>query len=357
MRRFFLISSFLTLFAIGSSAQWKPAGDKIKTDWASQINPANVLPEYPRPIMERSDWKNLNGLWNYAVINKGEHLPAEFEGQILVPFAIESSLSGVGKRINENQELVYQRSFDIPSAWKGKQVLLHFGAVDWKTDVWVNDVKVGSHTGGFTPFSFDITAALSGKGNNQLVVKVWDPTDKGPQPRGKQLPRLAGSLVYLCQPVQRSDIHTIMGSADLPVDNIILENLISFRILERLQRSFKVSFRIVKIIRIQGQPTRIPIQPKAGYIGQSRIVQMVQQPPFIRFIAEQPLVFYRYPDIIVLVTSNHGDEIPDDTAIITGLIESGKGIQYRVVNKDSPIGTNPDIAPAVLVERGYEILA
>ncbi len=148
MRRFFLISSFLTLFAIGSSAQWKPAGDKIKTDWASQINPANVLPEYPRPIMERSDWKNLNGLWNYAVINKGEHLPAEFEGQILVPFAIESSLSGVGKRINENQELVYQRSFEIPSAWKGKQVLLHFGAVDWKTDVWVNDVKVGSHTGG-----------------------------------------------------------------------------------------------------------------------------------------------------------------------------------------------------------------
>ena len=186
MRRFFLISSFLTLFAIGSSAQWKPAGDKIKTDWASQINPANVLPEYPRPIMERSDWKNLNGLWNYAVINKGEHLPAEFEGQILVPFAIESSLSGVGKRINENQELVYQRSFEIPSAWKGKQVLLHFGAVDWKTDVWVNDVKVGSHTGGFTPFSFDITSVLN-KGNNDLVVKVWDPSDRGEQPRGKQI--------------------------------------------------------------------------------------------------------------------------------------------------------------------------
>lgn len=97
MRRLFLISSFLTLFAIGSSAQWKPTGDKIKTDWASRIDPANVLPEYPRPIMERSDWKNLNGLWNYAVISKGEHLPAEFEGQILVPFAIESSLSGVGK--------------------------------------------------------------------------------------------------------------------------------------------------------------------------------------------------------------------------------------------------------------------
>ena len=188
----------------------------------------------------------------------------------------------------------------------------------------------------------------------QLVVRF---ELQSPHIGVQQLPRLAGSLVYLGQPVQRSDIHTIMGSADLPVDNIILENLISFRVLERLQRSFKVSFRIVKIIRIQGQPTRIPIQPEAGYIGQSRIVQMVQQPPFSRFIAEQPLVFYRYPDIIVLVTSNHGDEIPDDTAVITGLIESGKGIQYRVINKDSPIGTNPDIAPAVLVERSYEILA
>ena len=188
----------------------------------------------------------------------------------------------------------------------------------------------------------------------QLVVRF---ELQSPHIGVQQLPRLACSLIYLCQPVQRSDIHAVMGSADLPVDNIILENLISFRILERLQRSFKVSFRIVKIIRIQGQPTRIPIQPKAGYIGQSRIVQMVQQPPFIRFIAEQPLVFYRYPDIIVLVTSNHGDEIPDDIAVITGLIESGKGIQYRVVNKDSPIGTNPDISPAVLVERSYEILA
>ena len=102
----------------------------------------------------------------------------------MVPFAVESSLSGVGKRINEHQELWYQRTFDVPSSWKGKQILLHFGAVDWKADVWVNDVKVGEHTGGFTPFYFDITSALN-KGNNQLVVKVWDPADRGEQPRGK----------------------------------------------------------------------------------------------------------------------------------------------------------------------------
>lgn len=187
MKRVITLTALLALFAIGSSAQWKPVGEKIKTEWASQIVPSNVLPEYPRPIMQRSEWKNLNGLWNYAIVDKGARVPTEFEGNILVPFAVESSLSGVGKRINEHQELIYQRSFEVPSAWKGKQVLLHFGAVDWKTDVWVNDVKVGSHTGGFTPFSFDITAALAAKGNNQLLVKVWDPTDKGPQPRGKQV--------------------------------------------------------------------------------------------------------------------------------------------------------------------------
>ena len=186
MKKLFFTTLCL-IFSMGVSAQWKPVGDKIRTTWADQINPNQVLPEYPRPIMERKEWKNLNGLWQYAIIQKGEHLPQSYEGDILVPFAIESSLSGVGKLINETKELVYQRTFDIPNNWKGQQILLHFGAVDWKADVWVNDIKVGSHTGGFTPFSFDITQALSTKGNNKLVVKVWDPTDKGPQPRGKQV--------------------------------------------------------------------------------------------------------------------------------------------------------------------------
>ena len=141
--------------------------------------------------MERHEWKNLNGSWNYAITKKGEAAPGNYQGEILVPFAVESSLSGVGKRINEHQELWYQRTFDVPSSWKGKQILLHFGAVDWKADVWVNDVKVGEHTGGFTPFYFDITSALN-KGNNQLVVKVWDPADRGEQPRGKQVERPEG---------------------------------------------------------------------------------------------------------------------------------------------------------------------
>lgn len=175
-----MLLSACTLFA--GFAQWEPAGDKIKTTWSEQVNPNEVLPEYPRPIMERTNWESLNGLWEYAIINKGAALPEVFDEQILVPFAIESALSGVGKRVSEKQELVYRRNFKILPDWKGKQVLLHFGAVDWKTDVWVNGVKVGSHTGGFTPFSFNITSALLPKGENQLLVKVWDPTDKGYQP-------------------------------------------------------------------------------------------------------------------------------------------------------------------------------
>ena len=186
MKKNFL-TMLLALALCGSTfAQWKPAGDKIKTSWGEQLDPKNVLPEYPRPIMERNDWKNLNGLWKYAITKKGDPTPAAYQGDILVPFAVESSLSGVGKMINEKEELWYQRTFDIPSAWRSKQILLHFGAVDWKAEVWVNDVKVGEHTGGFTPFYFDITSVLN-KGNNDLVVKVWDPSDRGEQPRGKQI--------------------------------------------------------------------------------------------------------------------------------------------------------------------------
>ena len=186
MKKNFLTMLLALALCSSTFAQWKPAGNKIKTSWGEQLDPKNVLPEYPRPIMERNDWKNLNGLWKYAITKKGDPTPAAYQGDILVPFAVESSLSGVGKMINEKEELWYQRTFDIPSAWRGKQILLHFGAVDWKAEVWVNDVKVGEHTGGFTPFYFDITSVLN-KGNNDLVVKVWDPSDRGEQPRGKQI--------------------------------------------------------------------------------------------------------------------------------------------------------------------------
>ncbi|HYG40950.1 MAG TPA: glycoside hydrolase family 2 TIM barrel-domain containing protein [Cytophagales bacterium] len=182
---------FLILLFVWSSfstnAQWKPAGDKIKTDWAGKINPSNVLNEYPRPIMDRGEWMNLNGLWDYTITSVGEALPSDYSGKILVPFPVESSLSGVMKTVGEGNELVYRRTFDVPAKWKGKNILLHFGAVDWKADVWVNEIKAGTHTGGYAPFSFDITPLLNKTGSQKLVVRVWDPTDEGYQPRGKQV--------------------------------------------------------------------------------------------------------------------------------------------------------------------------
>jgi len=183
--------SFALVVSLAVSAQWKPAGDKIKTKWASQIDVNNVLPEYPRPIMERSEWQNLNGLWNYAVRPVGKQAPTAFDGQILVPFAIESSLSGVQKNVGKENELWYVREFSVPAKWKNNAILLHFGAVDWKTEVWVNDILVGTHTGGYTPFTFDITPALK-SAQNKLTVKVWDPTNDGYQPRGKQVNKPEG---------------------------------------------------------------------------------------------------------------------------------------------------------------------
>lgn len=189
MRTF--LTFFFTLFLTFSlSAQWKPAGDKIKTRWASEIDVNNVLTEYPRPIMERAEWQNLNGLWNYAILPVGQQ-PSNYDGEILVPFAVESSLSGVQKRVGADNELWYQREFTIPSKWRNNKILLHFGAVDWRADVWVNDVKVGRHQGGYTPFSFDITPALVNS-TNTIKVKVWDPTDQGFQPRGKQVNKPEG---------------------------------------------------------------------------------------------------------------------------------------------------------------------
>lgn len=185
MKKLFL-SAVAVMLSYPLLAQWAPAGDRIKTEWAEKVDPSNVLPEYPRPIMQRTEWQNLNGLWNYAIRPTGEPEPQTFDGEILVPFAVESSLSGVQKRVGDKNELWYNRTFTVPSKWKDKKILLHFGAVDWKADVWVNDIKVGQHTGGYTPFSFDITPALV-KGENKLVVKVWDSTDKSYQPRGKQV--------------------------------------------------------------------------------------------------------------------------------------------------------------------------
>lgn len=192
MNRLIALIVLLGFCNLAQGQDWKPAGDKIKTSWAEKIDPAKPLPEYPRPQMVRDQWLNLNGLWDYAIVARGNSMPAAFDGKILVPYPVESSLSGVQKRVGEEQEVWYSTSFTVPATWKNKNVVLHFGAVDWRADVWVNDVKVGSHEGGYTPFSFDVTPFLTKDKAQKLAVKVWDPTDRGFQPRGKQVNRPQG---------------------------------------------------------------------------------------------------------------------------------------------------------------------
>jgi len=167
---------------------WQPVEGRIKTRWAKEVDPNCPLPEYPRPQLVRSEWLNLNGLWAYAVRPKEVENDdvGDFDGQILVPFAIESALSGVGKALLPNQRLWYRRSFHVPEEWHEQNLLLHFGAVDWETRIWINGEFLGSHQGGYDPFYFDITHFVNLHSENELTVAVWDPTNEGFQERGKQ---------------------------------------------------------------------------------------------------------------------------------------------------------------------------
>jgi Glycosyl hydrolases family 2/Glycosyl hydrolases family 2, sugar binding domain/Glycosyl hydrolases family 2, TIM barrel domain len=169
------------------AANWQPANGPLMTRWARDVSPDRVLPEYPRPQLVRDEWLNLNGLWDYAIRPRGEARPAKWDGQILVPFAVESALSGVMKPVGPDNRLWYRRTFAPRAAWRGKRLLLHFGAVDWHAEVFVNGTRVGEHRGGYDPFTFDITGAIGDRREHELVVSVWDPTDAGKQPRGKQV--------------------------------------------------------------------------------------------------------------------------------------------------------------------------
>jgi hypothetical protein len=180
------VFAFLVMSTAGSAVGQAPP-TKLRTKWAAEVKSSRVLPEYPRPEMVRAAWQNLNGSWDYAVTDATAPKPATFTGQILVPFAIQSQLSGVAAAVTDQQRLWYRRTFRAGAIARGSRLLLHFGAVDWEAHVFVNGKEVGHHTGGYDPFTFDITSALKPAGDQELVVSVWDPTDKGPQPRGKQV--------------------------------------------------------------------------------------------------------------------------------------------------------------------------
>jgi len=182
------LSSCLLLFAFPLfAADWQPAAGPLKTRWAADVSPKNAHPEYPRPQMVRRDWINLNGLWDLSITRKDVEKPEAFTTQILVPFPVESALSGVRKPVSENDRLWYRRMFELPRRWAGKRILLNFGAVDFEARVSVNGKEVGTHRGGYDGFTFDITDAVRSAAANEILVSVLDPTDALTQPRGKQV--------------------------------------------------------------------------------------------------------------------------------------------------------------------------
>ncbi len=189
---------------LAPAGEWAPAGGHIMTPMAKDVGPDHALPQYPRPQMRRPQWQNLNGLWQYAVEQlpagafkpvqglapaetyTDAEPPAEWQGRILVPFAIDAPLSGVMHVLRPDERLWYRRTFRIPDAWDGRRILLHFGAVDWEAGIYVNGRRLGQHRGGYDPFSFDVTDALR-DGENELLVACWDATEAQCQAIGKQI--------------------------------------------------------------------------------------------------------------------------------------------------------------------------
>lgn len=180
-----LLLVLAVLTVVAQSPSWQPAPVTLKTSWGEKVTPDNAWREYPRPQFVRERWQNLNGQWDYAITAKTAPAPASYDGKILVPFAVESSLSGVGKSLQPDQRLWYRRTITIPAAWKGERILLNFGAVDYDSILFVNGAIAGAHQGGFDPFTIDITPFLKSEAN-ELVIGVTDPSDSGEQPRGKQ---------------------------------------------------------------------------------------------------------------------------------------------------------------------------
>ncbi|GGK98171.1 AbfB domain-containing protein [Mangrovihabitans endophyticus] len=179
------VASLGTLMATASpAAAFAPKTPPLSTPWTSQVSTSNPLPEYPRPQMVRPDWQSLNGIWQFAGSGNIDNPPLNqnLGEEVLVPYPIESALSGIMRHENF---MYYRRTFTVPAGWAGRHVQLNFGAVDWQSKVWVNGSLMGTHEGGYDKFSYDVTSALR-TGSNEVVVGVWDPTDGQDIPVGKQ---------------------------------------------------------------------------------------------------------------------------------------------------------------------------
>ena len=194
----YILFSFLVViagamtFCTGEKAPgWKPAENPLMTTWGEALDPASPWAEYPRPALTRNEWMSLNGMWDYAICPKDEERP-EPQGKILVPYPVESALSGIRAKMTDSLSIWYSREFVIPKKWSDKQIIINFEASDWETTVWIDGNLAVIHRGGYDPFWCDITNYLADTKNHTLVVRVTDPTDSGRQPRGKQVMKPGG---------------------------------------------------------------------------------------------------------------------------------------------------------------------
>lgn len=209
----------------------------LRTPWADALDPDAVLQEYPRPQLVRDSYLNLNGRWDYAITDSAEH-PADWDGEIVVPFSPEATLSGVERQLLPGQHLWYRRTLHIPSEFVDEKVLLHFGAVDQDCRVYLDGALIGSHRGGFLPFTFEIGAALSGGTDHVLTVDVVDVSDTSYRSRGKQALR-RGGIWYTAQSgiwqtvwlesvptlhVERLDIRPLLSASAVEVVVVASEN-------------------------------------------------------------------------------------------------------------------------------------
>ncbi|WP_225336368.1 glycoside hydrolase family 2 protein [Halomicrobium urmianum] len=168
---------------------WTPAEPPLATPWFEAVDPEDPHAEYPRPQLVRDRWRHLNGVWGFEAVDELGDPPTErgLEVGILVPFPVESALSGIAR---EEDQMWYRRTFEVPEDWDvgdDEHLLLHFEAVDYEATVYVNGEEVGSHVGGYDHFAVDITDAVSDVRRQELIVGVADETEEG-QTLGKQHP-------------------------------------------------------------------------------------------------------------------------------------------------------------------------
>jgi hypothetical protein len=259
----------MLLSAVIPANAWAPKQATIMTKWASQVDPKAPWPEYPRPQFVRKDWLNLNGIWQYQPGQDNDVVPVgkKLSSEILVPYPVESALSGV---METHERIWYRQTFVVPGTWKGRNVLLNFGAVNFESEVYINGASVGIHRGGYLPFSYDISPYLTKSGPQEIIVRVYNPVDDAGEPRGKQT-HFQGGIMYTAttgiwqtawlEPVATTFVHDLKITPDIDhYDVNVIVNAINSYPGTQAVVTVTSGGKVIKTIAGQpGTPLTIPI--------------------------------------------------------------------------------------------------